>query len=292
VNTSQHAPHRHTPRRHAGTWAVALACVLALAGCAGGPTGSPAASSTSSVLTPVPGEATPGIGSASPAESSSPDASAPPPSPAPSEDQVPDTPATVACNGTDVAFAASVLNSPVRVRPDTPIGAGLRRIIEAGLDELQFPPDGWRLASLKPGRATLVAPSGTSWVFATMAQQADGSWEYDEGGHCELAAKTPAGLGFASWELDPAAPPAADSTRLSIAGREVACANGKGPGERALPAIVDESAASVTITLLVRKLGSADCPSNPTYPVEVSLSQPLGTRALLDGSVYPPARRN
>ena len=125
-----------------------------------------------------------------------------------------------------------------------------------------------------------------------MAQQADGSWEYDEGGHCELAAKTPAGLGFASWELDRATLPAADATRFSIAAREESCANGKPPAKRALPAIVDETATTVTITLLVRRLDNADCQKSPTYAVEIELSQPIGERTLLDGSAYPPARRN
>jgi hypothetical protein len=64
------------------------------------------------------------------------------------------------------------------------------------------------------------------------------------------------------------------------------------PVERALPAIVDETSTTVTITLLLRRLENADCLENPSYPVKIALSQPLGGRTLLDGSAYPPSRRN
>jgi len=53
-----------------------------------------------------------------------------------------------------VAFASSVLSSPVELLPDTAPGRGLHNIIETAGEELQFPSEGWRLASLKPPKAT------------------------------------------------------------------------------------------------------------------------------------------
>jgi hypothetical protein len=281
------------PRRLAGTWAVGVACVLALAGCAGGPPGSPAATSPPAVLTPVPGGATPGTSEpASTLSSGPPDASASA-SLAPSGTDAPEAVATVGCGGTDVAFASAVLSSPVELLPDTPPGRGLRAYVETSAGaELGLPRDGWRLASLRLPNAVFVAPVADGWVFATLTEQADGSWEFFEGGRCDVVAKAPAALAFASWRLATDAPPAADASQVLVQAHEEACANGKPPADRLLPAIVDETPTTVTITILVRRLENADCQGNPRFPVDVTLSAPLGDRLLLDGSAYPPARRN
>lgn len=269
--------------------------MLALAGCAGDLPGSPASSAPAAVLTPVPGGATPGTSeSAPPSASGAPSASdSTSSSPAPGGSDAPDAVAIVACDGTDVAFASAVLGSTVELLPDTPPGRGLQSYVDSGAGaELGLPRDGWRLASIKLPRATFIVPSAESWAFATLVEQADGSWQFDEGGTCDLVAKAPAALAFASWEVDASSPPMADATRFVMAAREQACANGRPPAERALPPIIDETATAVTITLLVRRLENADCQGNPSYPVEIALSRPLGERSLLDGSVYPPAQRN
>ena len=279
---------RATPSR-VGLLAAGLACALALGSCAGDLAGSPTPSSPPPVLTPVPGgptlEASDQVPpTAAPGESASAE-------PSPTEIAPPPAPATVACDGTDVAFPSGVLHSTVFLLPDSPPGKGLLAYVEA-VPEANMPRDGWRLAAAKTGRATFVAPAKEGWVFATLAEQAVGSWEFDEGGTCDLVAKAPPALGFASWKLDPVAPPAADGTAIAVAAHEEACAGGQPPAGRALPPIVDETATTVTITLLVRRLDNADCQANPSYPVEITLAQPLGGRALLDGSAYPPSRRN
>src|SRR5258706_14290626 len=90
----------------------------------------------------------------------------------------------------------------------------------------------------------------------------------------------------------PRAAPAADASQILVQALEEACANGKLPGGRLLPVIVDETATTVTITVLARRLENADCQGNPRFPLQVALSAPLGDRVLLDGSAYPRARRN
>jgi hypothetical protein len=278
-------------RRHACLWAAGVACALAFTGCAANPSESSAPPPPPAALTPVPGGATPATTDSAPV-SAAPDASGSA-SPAPGGSDAPDAVATVACDGTDVSFPSGVLRSRVGLLPDTPPGRGLRAYVDSTAGaELGLPRDGWRLASLRLPNAGFVAPAGTGWAFATMAEQADGSWEFFEGGTCDLVAWTPAALAFASWNLDSGTAPAADTSQISVQAHEEACANGKPPGDRLLPVVVDETVTTVTITILVRRLENADCQGNPRFPLEVTLSAPVGGRALLDGSAYPPARRN
>jgi hypothetical protein len=276
--------------RLASLLVVGLACTLALTGCAGDPSEF-SAPPQSAVLTPIPSGATPGVNDPT-AGPSVPDASGST-SPAPGGSEPPDAVATVACDGTDVAFPSSVLGSGIGLAPDTPPGRGLRSYVESTAGaELGLPRDGWRVASLRLPKAVFVAPAEKGWAFATVAEQADGSWEFFEGGTCNLVARVPAGLAFASWNLDAGTPLAADASQISVQAREEACANGKPPGDRLLPVIIDVNPATVTITILVRRLANADCQGNPSFPLQVTLSAPLGDRVLLDGSAYPPARRN
>lgn len=269
-------------RRAAGarTWAIGLACALALAACADGPAPTARPSAPSAGPAASTGATTPSGGG---------DATQPIPSTAPGPSAAP---ATLACSGTDVAFPSAVLGPFAELLPLTPPGRALAAYVAtAAAAELGLPRDGWRRASLTPAKATFVASSSRGWAFATVALRADGSWDFDEGGTCDLAARAPARLGFAPWRPDPSARPAADATRLSISAREAACAGGQAPGRRVLAPIVDETATTVTVTLLVERLPDADCQANPWFPVEVMLSSPVGSRALLDGSTYPPTRR-
>jgi hypothetical protein len=95
---------------------------------------------------------------------------------------------------------------------------------------------------------------------------------------------------LASWWLDPdAPPPTAEATRLSALIRERACASGRSPKGRVLEPQVFSGGDAVLVTVWVRdQLGAQDCQGNPTFPVEIVLTEPLGERRLLDGSEVPP----
>ena len=54
--------------------------------------------------------------------------------------------------------------------------------------------------------------------------------------------------------------------------------------------VLDETETTVSIVILVEPRGG-DCPSNPSFPFEIELPYPLGNRAILDASVYPPMER-
>jgi hypothetical protein len=98
-------------------------------------------------------------------------------------------------------------------------------------------------------------------------------------------------VGPARWWLDPDVPePGPDATELHVLALEQACASGSSPEGRIMPPEVTMDATHVTVTIGVRRVeGFADCPSNPAWPMTVTLPEPLGDRQLLDGSVQPPS---
>ena len=201
----------------------------------------------------------------------------------------------LACTGTDVAFPIAVLDEPplAELGPNAPASA-LRAVLGTETaTELGLPEHGWRTAITGAAAVTFVAPRGATWAFATTAPAAGADWQFWEGGHCDLAVRLPASVGYATWRLDRAHPPDPSATSLSLLARETACAGGQAPGARMLAPIVVETDALVTIALVVRQVpGGADCPANPEVPVMVALPRPIGTRTLLDGSSFPAVPRS
>jgi hypothetical protein len=173
------------------------------------------------------------------------------------------------------------------------IANALRQYVhEPSSAETGWPATGWRLVSHQTDAATFLALGPTTWWIATFAN-AGGGWEFSEGGACDLQVALPTGVGFASWRLDPAQPTEPDGTAVHLLGTELACANGKPPGARVLDPIVIPREEAITIALLVRGIpGGADCPGNPEFSIAISLSEPLGHRALFDGSTVPPSSRS
>jgi hypothetical protein len=100
------------------------------------------------------------------------------------------------------------------------------------------------------------------------------------------------GYGNARFVLDPDVEPTADDTTLSLLIMEMNCASGEPPIGREIRPVVTSDDTSVSIVVLVEPVeGGADCPSNPWYPVEVELDEPLGDRAVFDASVVPALER-
>jgi photosystem II stability/assembly factor-like uncharacterized protein len=97
-------------------------------------------------------------------------------------------------------------------------------------------------------------------------------------------------VGPATWWIDPAALPLQPgATRIPGFVLEQACASGKSPEGRVREPVVEYGADAIVVTFTITwSPGDQDCPSNPPFPVVVQLDQPLGGRALLDGSSVPP----
>ena len=97
--------------------------------------------------------------------------------------------------------------------------------------------------------------------------------------------------GSATWWVDSQLIPLApDTTTIKGFVMETACASGQSPEGRVNEPVIQYTAESVTVTFTITPPpGDAqDCQSNPEFPVEVTLSEPLGERALLDGGSTPP----
>ena len=268
----------------AGTRALVVGALLALvaAGCAETPpTAVSAPAATASTATEPPPTPPAGGVSAPPSASASPVAA-------------PSLQGSLACDGTDLDFPADVLGREANAElAPGPAAAALRAMVptEAG-QQLGLPARGWRLVTSSPTEAVFLAPTAGGWVYASTSIQ-DGTWQFWEGGACDLQVQLPEGVGFASWRVDPAHPLDPKQRSVAVLAQELACASGKPPVGRVLQPIVLETTTAVTIAIAVRHApGGQDCQSTPEFPVEVTLGDELGSRALFDGSSVPPARRN
>jgi hypothetical protein len=97
-------------------------------------------------------------------------------------------------------------------------------------------------------------------------------------------------VGPAAWWVDPAMGPIApEATTIPALIRERLCASGQTPEDRLVDPVVFSSEDAVLVNVWVRMLpGGQDCQGNPEFPIEISLTEPLGDRQLLDGSEVPP----
>jgi hypothetical protein len=140
------------------------------------------------------------------------------------------------------------------------------------------------------GRAVPEAPGGSDYGYATFSRD-DGVWQPAGWGGCRIEIAAP-GFGNASWVVDETAPldPSAELVRLRI--QEKNCASGQAPVHREVVPVVVAEDDRITITVLVEPVqGVATCPANPWHQIIVDLGEPLGDRALFDGSSLPPTER-
>lgn len=161
----------------------------------------------------------------------------------------------------------------------------------------EFPGGGtwpWQLVAEDATGATFLARTDAlgapGWVSVETAHDANG-WHMRTIGQCNLAVLIAPGLGPARWALDPAYPaPGPASTELHVLVWEVQCSGGSPLTGRIGPPVVDYGTSTVTVTLGVRPLGGVQtCPGSHGTPAIVRLSEPLGSRTLLDGGTVPAA---
>ena len=203
-----------------------------------------------------------------------------------------DDPALLLRCGSEETFPAGALAGVGRAQLDNdPPAAVLRSVIAEGGEPDMFPADGWHRVFSDPDTVLFVAlgPGDPPWVVVEAVLGPDG-WTAGGYGACKAAPVLPAGISMADFWLDPDAPaPGPDATTLHGIIVERACANGDPPTGRVRPPVVVYGEGTVTITVTVSETpGGADCPGNPSVPITIELSQPLGERTILDGSVFPP----
>jgi hypothetical protein len=94
----------------------------------------------------------------------------------------------------------------------------------------------------------------------------------------------------APWEPSPDADLTPGSTSIEVLVNEVSCASGESAAGRIAEPEITTTDAEVIVTLaVIPRSGAQDCQGNPATPFTLELDEPLGDRALLDGSHAPPA---
>jgi hypothetical protein len=146
-----------------------------------------------------------------------------------------------------------------------------------------------RLWSQGTETLTLLGRSTEGYGYAEFRRNG-ANWEPTGWGGCHWQPVAD-GYGLATWVLAEASEPG--DTTLMLNANERNCASGQPPDGREVVAAVISDDKSVTVTILVEPVqGGAECPSNPDFPFEVDLGEPLGERALFDGSEVPPVPRS
>ena len=100
----------------------------------------------------------------------------------------------------------------------------------------------------------------------------------------------PEGLNRVDVRLDPESPPSPDSTAIDLLVTEAACASGREMGDALQGPQVVENDTSVLVAFAAIRLAAraVNCQGNPSTPVSIKLSQPLGQRTIYDGLYVPP----
>lgn len=129
--------------------------------------------------------------------------------------------------------------------------------------------------------------AGPSYAYATFVREGD-RWTPENWGGCRVTVAAP-GWGNAHFVLDPETDPDPAGASVSVLAWEVDCANGEPPeGREVRPVILSEDSDAVSIVVLVEPVtGGANCQSNPSFPLEITLAEPLGDRTVYDASTDP-----
>ncbi len=170
-------------------------------------------------------------------------------------------------------------------------------LVEFGAAFPGAPTWAWRLAGQDDTGAVFLARTDAlgppGWVAVEVTADASG-WHPVTMGQCDPQVVLSADFGPATWALDPAFPaPTPSTTDLHVLVWETACSNGSPATGRISAPVIAYTATTVTITLGVRPLTAAPgeafaCPMPPGTPATLRLTEPLGTRTLLDGGHVPP----
>ena len=155
-----------------------------------------------------------------------------------------------------------------------------------------LPDAGWRVILQSDTEVTYLADtapgSDPPYAVVSVAREGDG-WRVAGWSQCRLQAGVAAGLGLASFRVDPGVELTAAHTEIPVLVTERACNSGQDAQGRIVEPEIVLGQDSVTVVFAVRpRGGNQDCPSNPETPHVLRLPEPLGERTLLDGSEIPP----
>jgi hypothetical protein len=174
----------------------------------------------------------------------------------------------------------------LRIRPMTTVRALLLFVVILALAACGGAASASPSADVSPSAAASTEPSVSPSVEPSEA--ASPSAEPSPSAAASASAEGE-GLPATFW-IDPSELPL-DPTATSFKAitRELTCASGQSPNGRLATPTIRFTPTDVTIIVRIIPLpGSQDCQGNPDFGITVTLSEPVGTRTILDGSADPP----
>ena len=218
----------------------------------------------------------------------------PPPPPTGTLDLIPDLDAEdplVICRGISPAPYSRLVDPPPLDHIDHPAVEALRAEIESQGGE-PMPAGRWVVISISDDLATFAALSPDSFGYAEFERRGE-RWVWSgmgSGSTCEPTIALPEDLNRVEVRLDPDSPPDPDSTLVHLLVTEVACASGREMGEALQgPQVVEtDTEVLVAFAAVPPAERTVNCQGNPSSPVTIELTRPLGDRAIYDGLYVPP----
>lgn len=196
-------------------------------------------------------------------------------------------PATVLAEGVDSSFDAQAREVFATLLADREVAVELRHFLPDGPDTEYrvLRDDGDRLTLGVGGWSDTGAGPGATVLGL---EREDGAWVWTGGGDCHLQPVLAPGEAWV--EVQRATPSPDDERLLRVRLSERECVSGRDPGPFLQEPSVTETEESVVVSWTADRLPrSATCQGNPSVTRTVRLEEPLGDRAVLDGSTWPPS---
>jgi len=187
-----------------------------------------------------------------------------------------------------VPFLPGALLQPgAAERDDDAAAEALRQFLSRPENDF-MPATGWRrLGRSGPFMefANFIAdPAWNSYVSVTFEADRN-AWRPFRWGSCEPRRVVTGNTVSLAWWLPEGVP---DQAGRSIAVSVIVDGCNAGPAEEGIePPLLDIAGDAVTIILTSRRDPNPDCPAGGPTPWTIDLPEEIGTRALLDGSVFP-----
>ncbi|MCY4623170.1 MAG: hypothetical protein OXD34_15305 [bacterium] len=197
----------------------------------------------------------------------------------------------VTCRGTPPVRYSQFVDPPSIDEVDHPAVDALRA--ELGSQGGEPMPQGrWVVISIEEDLAAFAALSPDSFGYADFERHGD-KWilgGMGSGRPCEPIVALPDGLNRVEVRLDPDSLLGPDSITLDLLVTEAACASGREMGDALQGPQVVETDTAVIVAFAAIPLYEqlVTCQGNPSTPVTLELSQPLGNRTVYDGLYVPP----
>ncbi len=205
-----------------------------------------------------------------------------------SNPQEPAATSVLSC-GSQLTFEEMDLIAPADPTVDGASASLYRFLASAEAKNAGLPASGWKpVADTADGVLFIANPPAGEWMMVAMVRRA-GAWAPVEWGVCVPRAERQ-DLMAAVWDL--AAEPQATSTEILAVVAAGFCA-GDGPLERRLqPPAIEYGTDSIKVTLWATSTAPQSdvsaCVGGLFTPFTIALTEPIGTRVLLDGSEFPP----